>query len=263
MQHHFDIEHATKYGVEEAIVINCFQFWIGHNMANGRHQHDGRTWTYNSVRALADLFPYWTPKQVRRIMESLENQAVLMTGNYNVKNYDKTTWYAFIKETEFIGQKSLCPNGQTELPKRAKGSAQMGKPIPVNNTVNNQLSHTQSENAETEKPTLPTSYEPAYNHLIEHLKANAFLIDGLKNRSGFSGSIAPIIRAYLRKMQENGEWYQLRVPVSPEENQRWVSKVLAGVEGWAEVRKNRKQPTPPNQTGTTYTPPAKVYQPIR
>lgn len=140
-QHHFDIEHAASYGVDEAIMINAFQYWILHNRANGKNQYDGHTWTYNSIEALAELFPYWTQKQVRRIVDSLKAKGVLITGNYNKKNYDRTTWYAFENESLFL-------NGQTDLPVWANGSAQIGKRIcpdgqtipvniPINNTVDN------------------------------------------------------------------------------------------------------------------------------
>ena len=49
MQHTFDIDIAAKYGVEEAILLNYFDFWIQKNEANDRHFHDGLYWTYNSI----------------------------------------------------------------------------------------------------------------------------------------------------------------------------------------------------------------------
>ena len=57
MNHSFDIAHAKEYGLPEGILINNFQFWIAKNRANGRHQHEGRTWTYNTAKALAELLP--------------------------------------------------------------------------------------------------------------------------------------------------------------------------------------------------------------
>lgn len=142
MEHHFDIADAEKYGVNEAIMICSFRFWIKKNQANKKHYHEDRTWTYNSVRAFTKLFPYWTPKQIRTVLTSLMKQNVLMKGNYSKKKSNQTTWYAFKDEKSFITkQNSICPNGQMDVPKRANGVAQMGKsipiPIPVNNTVKN------------------------------------------------------------------------------------------------------------------------------
>ena len=51
MDYSFDIEVAQQYGVNEAIMIKNLQFWIMKNKANGKHFHDGHTWTYNSVAA--------------------------------------------------------------------------------------------------------------------------------------------------------------------------------------------------------------------
>lgn len=138
----FNAGHAKKYGVNEAIMLCCFIFWISKNEANGKHFHDGRTWTYNSVAAFEKLFPFWTKKQIRGVLDSLERQGVIMKGNYNEQKYDRTSWYGFTDE--FLksmfpeGQihvsqkgKSICPKGQMEMPEKANRNAEKGKPIPV------------------------------------------------------------------------------------------------------------------------------------
>jgi hypothetical protein len=123
MDHSFDIDYAQKYGVEEAILIKNIQFWILKNKANSKHKHDGRTWTYNSISAFSELFPYFTEKQVRRIIESLKRQEIIITGNYNQSTYDRTLWYAFLDESIFLG--SII-----HLPKRENGLSEKGGPIP-------------------------------------------------------------------------------------------------------------------------------------
>ena len=90
MEHHFDIEVAKEYGVVEAVFINHFQYWIVKNKANGLHQHDGRTWTYNSMKAFGELFPYLSTKSIRTVIQHLINQGVLLTGNFNETAYDRT-----------------------------------------------------------------------------------------------------------------------------------------------------------------------------
>ena len=59
MEYHFNIEYAKKYGVDEAIMIQNFVFWIMKNKANHTHQHEDRTWTYNTKKAFVALFPFW------------------------------------------------------------------------------------------------------------------------------------------------------------------------------------------------------------
>lgn len=95
MTYQFDTDIAALYGVDESIMITNLQFWIRKNEANGKHFHDGRFWTYNSIDAFTKLFPFWTARQIRRILKSLEDKGVIVTGNYNTSAYDRTTWYAF------------------------------------------------------------------------------------------------------------------------------------------------------------------------
>lgn len=129
--HYFDVDIARKIGVENAIMLQNIVHWIEKNEANKKHFIDGRYWTYNSVSAFAKLFPYWTEKQIRRIINSLIEKDILLTGNYNEKGYDKTRWFA-LTDTG----KSLCPNGQTDAPEWANECDQTGKPIPNNKPIN-------------------------------------------------------------------------------------------------------------------------------
>jgi hypothetical protein len=100
MEHHFDIEDAKKYGIVEAVILHNIRFWIMKNKANNTHLHDGEYWTYNSVSAFTELFPYLTKDQIRRALESLENAGAIKTGNYNQSPYDRTKWYCIIPQID-------------------------------------------------------------------------------------------------------------------------------------------------------------------
>ncbi len=99
MSYSFLLEDAIEYGLEEAIILYNFYFWIEKNKANRKHFHDERTWTYNSQRALQELFPFWSRQNIRRIIKSLKEKQLIRTGNYNNIPYDKTTWYALEDES--------------------------------------------------------------------------------------------------------------------------------------------------------------------
>ena len=120
------------YGVDEAVFIHNLYWWIRKNEANGRHYYDGRNWTYNSMEAFSKLFPFWTPKQVRRIINKLHGEGAIHIGNYNQRGFDRTQWYALAETVTALYQSGecMCPNGQMEVPKWSNGSAQMGRPIP-------------------------------------------------------------------------------------------------------------------------------------
>ncbi|MEP6587169.1 MAG: hypothetical protein ABJA84_00225 [Polaromonas sp.] len=93
--HQFSIEHARLYGLREAVLIHNLHFWIDHNYANGKHFHDGRTWTYNSVHAFEALFPYLTYKQIRTSLDTLITLDVLVRGYYSTNPSDRSSWFAF------------------------------------------------------------------------------------------------------------------------------------------------------------------------
>lgn len=95
MQHSFDIDLAVEYGVLEAVILNNLDFWISKNEANEVNFHEGRYWTFNSVRAFQDLFPYATNRKIANALKKLEDRGVIMTGNFNKNPIDRTTWYTF------------------------------------------------------------------------------------------------------------------------------------------------------------------------
>lgn len=132
MTHQFEVEIALEYGIEEAIVIDKFVGWIQHNMANGKNYHDGRTWTFNSAKAYADIFPYMTESKIKRVIAKLVEQGVIVKGNYNENQYDRTTWYAFTDLGNALVQKCYFHSS-----KMTNGMIQNEPTIP-NNQPNNQ-----------------------------------------------------------------------------------------------------------------------------
>lgn len=117
--HTFYVEDAIKLGIPEAVILNNLRFWIGHNKANGQHEYEGRTWTYNSVKAFTELFPYMTENQIRRAIEHLVDSGVLMKGNHSENQYDRRTWYAFVNESQ---QLSISIGSQIHLAENTNGN---------------------------------------------------------------------------------------------------------------------------------------------
>ena len=113
MTHNFNVEVASKVGVECAIILSNIDFWIEKNAANKKHFHDGNYWTYNSAEAFSKLFPYWKPKKIRYLISKLVSDGFLVVGNYNQKKYDRTNWYAITeKGFELIGKVGYDENGE-------------------------------------------------------------------------------------------------------------------------------------------------------
>lgn len=127
MTYFFDAQIAEQFGVDEAIIIQNFQYWIAKNEANKKHYHDGRYWTYNTAEAFTKLFPFWSAGQIRRILKSLQEKDVLITGNFNPSAYDRTIWYAF--SDSFI---SKFQNRNFHLSISQNGDNESARPIPDN-----------------------------------------------------------------------------------------------------------------------------------
>lgn len=103
----FNGEVAKLYGVPEAIFLNNLKFWINHNKANGKNLREGRTWTYNTLEAFQEIFPFWTERQIRSIVGKLVEEKVILRDNkFNRFKNDRTNWYAFVNENEWIAVKS-------------------------------------------------------------------------------------------------------------------------------------------------------------
>ena len=131
--HSFDINDAQKYGIEGAIILYNIKFWLTKNKANKSHINKlgDKTyyWTFNSVRAFTELFPYMTKSQITRTLKKLEDSGELISGEFNKKNYDRTKWY------------TICQFEILDLPEMTNGVVRNDKPIPdINTDINKHIS---------------------------------------------------------------------------------------------------------------------------
>lgn len=171
MQHHFDVDLAVKYGVVEAILLNHFEYWIELNKANGKNFYDGLYWTFNSMKAFCEIFPYLSEKKIRNALKNLQSEGLIVTGNYNRLAYDRTLWYALTEKAE-----SILTKGQMEINERANGDTQKGEPIPDNNPDNNPYISSTAGNARAqgkrEKEPAPNLYDKSFAECIQCYEGN-------------------------------------------------------------------------------------------
>lgn len=85
--------------LNEAIVLNQLNYWLGINKKAGKNFIDDRYWVYNSYSDWkAKDFPYWSEKTIQRTFTRLENKGVVVSANYNKLGIDKTKWYTIDTE---------------------------------------------------------------------------------------------------------------------------------------------------------------------
>lgn len=131
--HTFSVEFAMEYGIECAILIHHFQFWIEQNQRLGRNFFDERTWMYQTQKEIAVIYPYWSEDVVYKTIAKLVEKDVLIKGNYNKTPFDKTTWYAFKNEEMF----TIPSNDGIGPVKRRNPKRQTTEPIPDTNPDTN------------------------------------------------------------------------------------------------------------------------------
>lgn len=81
---------AKVVGLNEAIVLQQLHYWL----QESNHYIDGRRWIYNTYEDWEKQFPFWSNKTIRRTITKLENDGLIITGNYNKLKIDKTKWYS-------------------------------------------------------------------------------------------------------------------------------------------------------------------------
>lgn len=135
-KHRFNPEIAKKVGVNAAVIYENFKFWCSRNAKQGRNLRDGRAWYFASRTDLCKLFPYFSDSQVRTAIEKLVASELVIRGEYNLANYDKTSWYSVSESADWvrnaIGEKS--PMDRSEIANRL---VENRRPIPDKNNDNN------------------------------------------------------------------------------------------------------------------------------
>jgi uncharacterized Zn finger protein (UPF0148 family) len=111
---------AVKFGTNESLFLTNLCFWVEKNKANRVNYHDGRYWVYNTMEAWAELFPYFSKDQIRRLITKMKNQGILLVAVYNRVQYDRTQWYSVSDEVMMLyqgefGKEELGTGGQKTM----------------------------------------------------------------------------------------------------------------------------------------------------
>ena len=114
--HHFDVRVAKELGINSAVLLANMIYWIEKNEANETNYHEGKYWTYNSIKAYGEIFPYLSERQIRYALDKLEEENIVITGNFNKVGFDKTKWYtlsdygkSYLQSVMFVYTLCLTP----------------------------------------------------------------------------------------------------------------------------------------------------------
>jgi hypothetical protein len=92
--HAFNVGIAKDHSPSIALFIAHLAHWAEKNLSNNTNIHDGLVWSYDTLDALCEQFPYFTRRQIETIIKNCVEAGLVVKGNYNQTQYDRTCWYA-------------------------------------------------------------------------------------------------------------------------------------------------------------------------
>lgn len=176
MNHSFDVDIATQYGINAAVVLQDMAYWCEHSRINNTNFHEDKYWTYNTNKALCEHYPYMSGKAIRTAIQKLIDAELIVTGCFNKLPFDRTLWYALTEKGE-----SLITKGRLDFPKKENdnfpksqiSTSQKGEAIPYSVSSPVSTQDIPRKGAESDKAIAPGFDEFWAAYPIGKAKSNA------------------------------------------------------------------------------------------
>lgn len=117
---------ARKIGLNEAIFIQQLHYWL----KDSSNIYEGNKWVYNTYEEWQEQFPFWSVSTIRRIINKLEKEKLIIIANYNRMKIDNTKWYRIDYDLLERMSRPSVQNEQTECSERAGGEVNLNRPLP-------------------------------------------------------------------------------------------------------------------------------------
>ena len=91
----FNTGIARRYGIAAALLAEAIWTEIKENEFHGRCQYDGETWMCCSRKMFLIRMPHLTKHMVSTGLARLKRAGVLIKGEWNKGQSDRTGWYTF------------------------------------------------------------------------------------------------------------------------------------------------------------------------
>lgn len=117
---------AKCLGLKEAVVFQQIHYWLEINKKTNNNFLEGRYWTYNSVKNWhTNEFDFLSLKTLQRTLKSLEDDGLILSGDFNKMKGDKTKWYSINYEKllevceKRLNEKEVLSSKRVEIGKLA------------------------------------------------------------------------------------------------------------------------------------------------
>lgn len=108
----FSTDDAIEYGIDAAVLLHNMRYWLDYAKAHGEMEFDGYHWMYATASKMTEVFPFWSANKIQKMLKSLEDRAVIISGNYSKSKFDRTKYYT-------MPDYSIQPNGGIRISEMA------------------------------------------------------------------------------------------------------------------------------------------------
>ena len=109
--------------VLEGIARGCMR-----HAAEGTHEHDGKFWMYQTYAGMSEYYGFLSPDAVKRKINKLISEGMIVRGCYNKVGFDRTSWYALTERGEsYYTTPEPLPKPTKEERQREKDEARKRK----------------------------------------------------------------------------------------------------------------------------------------
>jgi hypothetical protein len=163
---------AVAIGLNEAIFVQQLHYWLANPRIGVTDEADNTRWVRNTyTQWQRDNFPFWSVGTVRRIVDKLEeNGIVLSRSDINKESRDRTKWYSI----DYLALLSQVPSAQNEQMQLLN----MSKALPENTSSNNTNvllrdsgESDQSDNVDRQRKKRATIPKPILTLLENHFRS--------------------------------------------------------------------------------------------
>lgn len=211
MIYYFDSDVAMEVGVNGAIILQNIAFWVKKNEANEMNFHDGKYWTYNTVKAFCRLFPFWTHNTIYKLLKDLETGGYIETGNFNQEGTNRTKWYTLTERGHDIIGKSISEKSKMDFGKNENAFSRKQK-----TTNNTDIKRTDS------KQQLPRAREEELGEVLTTFSNNIHPVAGEIELD----KLTDLFQTYGKK------WMLAAITEAVTSNGRSVKYISAILERW-------------------------------
>lgn len=100
----FDVELATKYGLNSAIILEKINDWTNEK-TDATVFLDGRYWVVKSRREMTVALPYLSARQIAFATNKLVDAGLVIVGHYSKPPFDRSLWYCLTDNGKKLFQK--------------------------------------------------------------------------------------------------------------------------------------------------------------